>query len=37
MDFRKAPITLENTDMFNGIKIKIWALRDGLVGKALDA
>lgn len=37
MEFRKAPITLENTDKFNSIKIKIWASRDGLVGKALDA
>lgn len=37
MDFRKAPITLENTDMFNSTKIQIWALRDGLVSNALDA
>lgn len=37
MDFRKASIILENTDMFNSIKIEIWALRDGLVGKVLDA
>lgn len=37
MEFRKAPITLENTDMFNSIKIKIWALRDRSVGKGLDA
>lgn len=37
MDFRKTSITLESTDMFDSIKIEIWALRDGLVGKALDA